>query len=66
MKFSQFIRQEDAKLGLILNAIDPACGGIVLVGGKGSGKSMLARLARGIFPLDTPFIELPLNVTQES
>lgn len=66
MKFSQFIRQEDAKLGLILNAIDPACGGIVLVGGKGSGKSMLARLARGIFPPSTPFIELPLNVTEES
>jgi magnesium chelatase subunit D len=66
VKFSQFIDQEDAKLGLILNAIDPSCGGIVLVGGKGSGKSTLARLARGIFQPDTPFVELPLNVTEES
>ena len=66
MKFSQFIDQEDAKLGLMLNAIDPACGGIVLMGCKGSGKSTLARLARGISQSDAPFVELPLNVTEES
>ncbi|HTP67230.1 MAG TPA: VWA domain-containing protein [Geobacteraceae bacterium] len=53
-------------MGLILNAIDPACGGIVLVGGKGSGKSTLARLSQGVYPPGTPFVELPLNVTEES
>lgn len=66
MKFSQFIGQDDAKLGLILNAIDPHCGGLLLVGGKGSGKSTLARLARGIVPTGTPFVDLPLNVTEDS
>jgi magnesium chelatase subunit D len=66
VKFSQFIGQEEAKLGLILNAIDPRCGGLLLVGGKGSGKSTLARLARGIVPADSPFVDLPLNVTEES
>lgn len=66
MKLSQFIGQDDAKLGLILNAIDPSCGGMMLVGGKGSGKSTLARLSRGNYPSSTPFIELPLNVTEES
>lgn len=66
MKFSQFIGQEDAGLGLMLNAVDPRCGGLLLVGGKGSGKSTLARLARGIVSTDTPFVELPLNVTEDS
>ncbi|NVN93155.1 MAG: VWA domain-containing protein [Desulfuromonadales bacterium] len=66
MRFSQFIGQDDAKLGLILNAIDPRCGGLLLVGGKGSGKSILARLARGILPSGTPFVNLPLNVTEDS
>ena len=66
MRFSQFIGQEEAKLGLILNAIDPRCGGLLLVGGKGSGKSTLVRLARGIVPKETPFVDLPLNVTEDS
>ncbi|MFH1027856.1 MAG: ATP-binding protein [Pseudomonadota bacterium] len=66
MNFSQFIGQEEAKLGLILNAIDPRCGGLLLVGGKGSGKSTLARLARGIVPSVIPFVDLPLNITEDS
>lgn len=66
MRFSDFIGQEEAKLGLILNAIEPRCGGLLLVGGKGSGKSTLARLTRGIVPPDTPFVDLPLNVTEDS
>ncbi len=66
MRFNQFVGQEEARLGLILNAIDPACGGLLLVGGNGSGKSTLARLGRGILNQDTPFVELPLNITEES
>ena len=66
MRFSAFIGQEEAKLGLILNAIEPRCGGILLVGPRGSGKSTLARLFRGIVPPLTPFVELPLNVTEDS
>jgi len=66
MKFSQFIGQEDAMLGLVLNAIEPRCGGLLLVGGKGSGKSTLVRLARGIVPTGKPFVDLPLNVTEDS
>ena len=66
MRFSQFIGQDEAKLGLILNAIDPRCGGLLLVGGKGTGKSTLIRLARGIVQANTPFVHLPLNVTEDS
>jgi len=66
MRFSEFIGQEEARLGLILNAVDPRCGGLLLVGPKGSGKSTLARLFRGALPPMTPFVELPLNVTEDS
>ena len=66
MRLSEFIGQEEARLGLILNAVDPRCGGLLLVGPKGSGKSTLARLFRGVLPPMTPFVELPLNVTEDS
>ena len=66
MRFSEFIGQEEARLGLLLNAVDPRCGGLLLVGSKGSGKSTLARLFRGLLPPLTPFVELPLNVTEDS
>ena len=66
MRLGDFIGQEDAKLGLILNAIDPRCGGLLLVGPRGSGKSTLARLYRGITTPARPFVELPLNVTEDS
>lgn len=66
MRLSDFIGQDDARLALMLNAVDPRCGGLLLVGGKGTGKSTLARLFRGIFATGAPFVELPLNVTEGS
>lgn len=66
MRLNDFIGQEEAKLGLLLNAVDPRCGGLLLVGGRGCGKSTLARLYRVIMPAGTPFIELPLNATEDS
>jgi len=66
VRFDQFIGQDDARLGLMLNAVDSRCGGLLLVGGKGTGKSTLVRLGRSIFPDETPFVEMPLNVTEES
>ena len=66
MTFSDFAGHEDAKLALILNSIDPKCGGVLFTGEKGSGKSTLSRLFKKILPEDTPFIELPLNVTEDA
>ncbi len=66
MKCSSFIGHDDAKLALILNAIDPRCGGVLFVGGRGCGKSTLARSLKSILLSGTPFVELPLNVTEEA
>jgi len=65
MLFSEFVGHEDAKLALILNAIDFRCGGVLFIGEKGSGKSTLSRLFKNILPDGTPFIELPLNITED-
>lgn len=32
MRLSDFVGQEEARLGLLLNAVDPRCGGLLLVG----------------------------------
>ncbi len=66
MEFTQFVGQDYAKLGLILNAIDPRCGGILFIGEKGSGKTTLSRLFRSLLPDEMPFVELPLNITEDA
>jgi len=66
MTFSDFVGHEDAKLALILNVSDTRCGGVLFIGEKGSGKSTLARFFKNILPEDMPFVEMPLNVTEEA
>lgn len=66
MTFSSIVGQEDAKLALILNAIDPRCGGVLFVGEKGSGKSTLARSFAELTGEGRPFVELPLNATEDA
>jgi magnesium chelatase subunit D len=63
---SEFIGHDDAKRALILNALDPSCGGALFIGEKGCGKSTIARSLSSILPFGTPFIELPLNVTEDA
>ncbi len=66
MEFSEFVGHESAKLGLILNAIEPRCGGILFIGEKGSGKTTLIRLFKRLIPNGMPFVKLPLNVTEDA
>jgi magnesium chelatase subunit D len=54
-----------AKQALMLLAVDPALGGVVIPSAVGSGKSTLARAFADILPDGTPFVELPLNVTED-
>ncbi len=66
MGFSEFVGHKDARLALILNAIEPRCGGVLFAGEKGSGKSTLVRLFTKLLPERTAFVTLPLNVTEDA
>ncbi|MFZ8837334.1 MAG: ATP-binding protein [Pyrobaculum sp.] len=48
--FTAIVGNVDAKLALILNAIDPDIGGVLLVGDKGTGKSTMVRSLANVLP----------------
>lgn len=63
--FTDIVGMDLAKKALMLLAVDPALGGVVIPSAVGSGKSTLARAFADILPEGTPFVELPLNVTED-
>lgn len=66
MDFSDFVGHADARLALMLNGIEPRCGGVLFAGEKGSGKTTLSRLFARLLPESTSFVNLPLNVTEDA
>jgi magnesium chelatase subunit D len=56
---------EDLALALLLCAVDPRIGGVLLRGEKGSAKTTVARGLAAVLPGDAPFVELPLGATEE-
>jgi len=48
--FSALIGQEEMKTALILNAVDPSIGGVLVRGQKGTGKSTAVRGLAGLLP----------------
>ncbi len=48
--FTTIAGQEKAKTALVLSAIDPNLGGVLISGPKGSGKSTLVRAFEGVLP----------------
>lgn len=64
--FCAVIDQPDAQLALLLAAVDPAIGGVLLRGDKGSARSTLARGLAGVLPGAARFVDVPLGVTEDS
>ena len=63
--FSAVVGHDDAKLALLLAAIDPAIGGVLLRGQKGSAKTTLARGLAALLSGDAPCVDLPIGATED-
>ncbi|MFN3427220.1 MAG: magnesium chelatase ATPase subunit D [Candidatus Thermochlorobacter sp.] len=65
LSFGEIVDMELAKRALLLLAVDPTLGGVAIPASVGSGKSTLARAFARILPEGTPFVELPVNATED-
>ena len=59
--FSAIVGQEQMKLALILTAIDPSIGGVLVFGDRGTGKSTIVRSLAGLLPKQNFVIDCSLN-----
>jgi magnesium chelatase subunit D len=50
LPFSAVVGQDDARLALLLGAVDPGIGGVLLTGEKGTAKTTLVRGLAGVLP----------------
>jgi magnesium chelatase subunit D len=63
--FSAVVGHDNAKLALLLAAVAPELGGVLLRGQKGAAKTTLARGLAALVPGEAPFAELPLGATED-
>jgi magnesium chelatase subunit D len=62
---SAVVGHDQAKLALLLAAAEPAIGGVLLRGQKGSAKTTLARGLAGLLAPGAPFVELPVGASED-
>nr|YP_010282898.1 Mg chelatase subunit e [Nitzschia ovalis]ULD15662.1 Mg chelatase subunit e [Nitzschia ovalis] len=65
--FTAIVGQEEMKLALQLNVIDPKIGGVMIMGDRGTGKSTTIRAIADLLPeievvMDDPFNSHPTNL----
>lgn len=65
LTFTTIVGLETAKQALLLLAVNPALAGVAIAATVGSGKSTLARAFAALLPEGAPFVELPVNVTED-
>lgn len=62
--FSAVVGQDELRLALILTAISPRIGGVVIRGEKGTAKTTTVRAFAGLLG-DAPLVNLPLGATED-
>lgn len=62
--FSAIVGQDDMKRAVILTAVDPRIGGVLIFGDRGTGKSTAIRALAGLMPPITRVKNCPYNSTE--
>ena len=68
--FSAIVGQDEMKTALLIAAVDPRIGGVMVFGDRGTGKSTAARALAALLPplekgVPVPFVDLPLGATED-
>lgn len=63
--FTAIVGQEEMKLALLLNVVDPLIGGILIMGHRGTGKSTAVRALSDLLPQITVVAGCPYNCDPE-
>lgn len=67
--FSALVGQADMQLGLLIAAVDPLVGGVLILGHRGTGKSTAVRALADVLPplgkQPVPVVDLPLGATED-
>ncbi|PKH52177.1 hypothetical protein CXF68_16410 [Tenacibaculum sp. Bg11-29] len=65
--FSAIVGQDNFKLALILNLVDPLIGGVLAIGDKGTGKTTLIRSVANLMSKqqNSSFVNLPIGVSED-